>query len=369
MLYVTTESLRAGTAAHVHVNEIIAGLVRRGWEVELIQPDYGGTAGSPGVTARIGNVASISRRTLRLLEGAELVYLRSNPTLLGVASAAARRGRVVVQECNGPYAEIAVAHPWTRRILPLLSAMQRRQYRTADCVITVTRQLQEWLAREAGRDDVRLVTNAANTEMFRPDVEMERPVEGPYVVFFGALAAWHGVTTLLAAAAHPAWPAGVKLVVIGAGACSGEVEAAAARLPHVVHLGRQPYERMPALVAGALAGIVATELAGDSSTGLAPLKLFETLSAGLPVIATEYPTQADFVRDNACGLIVPPRDPAAMAAAVARLAGDAPAAAAMGARGRAAVVREHSWDHRAAEVDRILRELVAAKQAQSGRTA
>jgi glycosyltransferase involved in cell wall biosynthesis len=103
------------------------------------------------------------------------------------------------------------------------------------------------------------------------------------------------------------------------------------------------------------------DVSGRAATGLAPLKLFETLAAGLPVIVTEYPTQADFVRDNACGMVVTAGDAGALARAVAALAADPIAAREMGARGRRAVEREHSWDLRAAEVDKLLRGLVRSE--------
>lgn len=359
MLYVTAESLAEGAAAHVHVTEIIAGLARRGWRTSLIEPAYDKARGRPGLVRRLAAIVGVNWRAWRRLGEADAIYCRANPLLLPISVAARLRGVAVVHECNGPYADIAIAHAWTGPVLPLFVAMQRWQYRNASAVVSVTAKLVQWLEGERGRSDVALISNAANTDLFSPAVPAARPTDKPYVAFFGALAVWHGARMMLDAIADPAWPDGVDLVVIGAGADSPLVEAAAARDPRIHYLGRQPYAEVPRLIVGALAGLVTiVDVSGRAATGVAPLKLFETLAAGLPVIATDYPTQADFVTGNACGIVVQPGDGAALARAVAAIVADPEAARAMGARGRAAVVAEHSWDHRAAQVDRLLRGLV-----------
>jgi glycosyltransferase involved in cell wall biosynthesis len=366
MLYITAESLAEGAAAHVHVNEICAGLLRRGWKTRLLEPEYDKmghdrvgydrSAKKPGLLRRLTAILGVNYRAWRALGGVDAIYCRANPLLLPISFLARRRGIAVVHECNGPYADIAIAHPGVLPFLGLISAMQRWQYRKADGVVAVTDQLKSWIEGECGRADVALITNAANTSMFTPEVAPDRLTDRPFVVFFGALAVWHGARMMLEALAHPEWPAGVDLLIVGAGADSPIVAAAAAADPRIHYIGRQPYKRVPGLVVGALAGLVPiVDVSGRAKTGLAPLKLFETLAAGVPVIATDYPTQADFVRDNDCGLVVPPGDSAALARAIGKLARDPAAAKAMGARGRAAVERDHSWDHRAAEVDRLLR--------------
>ena len=52
------------------------------------------------------------------------------------------------------------------------------------------------------------------------------------------------------------------------------------------------------------------------------LVLIEAMAAGVPVVATDVPGVRDVVRDGVTGLLVPPGDPAALAAAVARLSAD-----------------------------------------------
>jgi len=86
-----------------------------------------------------------------------------------------------------------------------------------------------------------------------------------------------------------------------------------------------------------------------------PLKLFETLACGIPVIVSDLPGQADLVRAGRCGLVIPGNDPAALARAVAQLAAAPDEAREMGRRGAALVRAEHSWRARAIEIDKVLR--------------
>ncbi len=362
MLYVTAESLAEGAAAHVHVTEIQSGLIRRGWQTQLLAPTYDHQETRPGVFRRLSAIAAVNWRAWRQLGKVDAIYCRSNPLLFPIAWLARRRGIAVVHECNGPYADISIAHPNTRAFFRLFVAMQRWQYRQADAVVSVTANLKHWLEGERGRADVALISNAANTQMFTPETPPERITQNMFVVFFGALAVWHGARMMMDAIEHPEWPENVDLLIIGAGADSPVIEDAAARNSRIRYIGRQPYKRVPGLIVSALAGLVPiVDVSGRASTGLAPLKLFETLAAGLPVIVTDYPTQAEFVRDNNCGIVVPPDDAAALARAVAGLARDPAAARAMGKRGLDAVALAHSWDHRAGEVDILLRALVARK--------
>ena len=74
-----------------------------------------------------------------------------------------------------------------------------------------------------------------------------------------------------------------------------------------------------------------------------PVKMFEYMSAGLPVIASDFPLWREIIEKADCGLCVDPLDPAAIAAAIDRLVEDPALAQRMGDNGRRAVETEFNW--------------------------
>jgi glycosyltransferase involved in cell wall biosynthesis len=177
-------------------------------------------------------------------------------------------------------------------------------------------------------------------------------------VFFGALAKWQGIDTILEAVARPEWPADLHLVVAGDGAERERVERAAATNAKITYLGRVGYQQMPGVVANSVVALSPKNYDIGKKVGLSPLKVYETLACGVPIVVTDLPGQMEIVTEHHCGVVIPQRDPAALARAVARLHAEPVLRAAMGARGAQTVVREHSWDHRAELTQRILLEAI-----------
>lgn len=75
-----------------------------------------------------------------------------------------------------------------------------------------------------------------------------------------------------------------------------------------------------------------------------PNKLFEYMSAGLPVIASNFPAWQRLIGDIGCAILVNPRDSEEVAAAITWIVDHPAEARAMGARGRAAVVDRFNWE-------------------------
>jgi glycosyltransferase involved in cell wall biosynthesis len=109
------------------------------------------------------------------------------------------------------------------------------------------------------------------------------------------------------------------------------------------------------MIRGAVAALVPTVDPGEvTAYGVTPLKLFETLACGTPVVVSDYKGMAELVRGGRCGLVVPPGDADALAGAVAELAADPQRARALGEAGARLIAAEHSWDARAAETAAII---------------
>src|SRR5262249_3400525 len=82
-----------------------------------------------------------------------------------------------------------------------------------------------------------------------------------------------------------------------------------------------------------------------------PLKVYEYMAAGLPVVASDIGQLPDVIRHGINGLLVPPGDAGALARALRQLATAPKLRKQLGQAARAQVTREHTWDKVA---DRLL---------------
>lgn len=96
------------------------------------------------------------------------------------------------------------------------------------------------------------------------------------------------------------------------------------------------------LLSSSLAGIV-TFLPAPNHIDAQPNKMFEYMSAGIPVIASDFPRWREIIEGNNCGICVDPLDPTAIAAAIDTLAEDPERACQMGQNGRKAVLEKFNW--------------------------
>lgn len=76
-----------------------------------------------------------------------------------------------------------------------------------------------------------------------------------------------------------------------------------------------------------------------------PIKLFEYMSAGIPVIGSDFPLWRGFLEPTGCGLLVNPLDTHAIARAIELMLTQPEAAAEMGRRGRVAVEQQYNWEN------------------------
>lgn len=341
--YVSLQAVVDGQDTWAAVTEVIAGWEESGWTVDRYFPNYRGGA-ARGSFDRLAQIWSVQRRCIRQLGHYDVVYIRAHPLAWLVARAAARLGVPVVQESNGPYEDLFIAWPATRVARPLFESAQRWQYRAATAIVSVAVGLTAWLKREAGHDRVFTIGNGANVDVFSPDAPARLGLPERYAVFFGQFAAWQGIQTLLGAVRSPEWPQGVALVFVGDGAMRSEVEQAATELPEqVCWLGRLHYVEVAQVVAHAMASFVPLAAEGIDTLVHSPLKLYESMACGVPVVGSDVAGIAEVIAESRCGLVVAPGNAMALAGALTRLAENPALAAEMGARGRAAAVDRYSW--------------------------
>jgi glycosyltransferase involved in cell wall biosynthesis len=358
MAYLALEAPRAGQAAATHVTEIVTALESRGWRVSRHFASRTGVTGNASYPMRLFDYVDVQVRAMAAFPRTDVLFVRAHFMSAFAALLAPAFGVVVVHEVNGRLDDVVVTYPGMARWLVVLRFLQRVQFERASHIFCVTDGLADYVRALARHERVSVVPNAANTAVFTPDGPAHREVE-PYVIFVGSLAAWHGIDTLLASVADPAWPAATRLVMIGDGSDRAQVVACTDR--RVIWLGLKSYAEIPFFLRGAIAALVPiTNPANRSGDGVSPLKLYEAMACGVPVIATDLPFQADLVSRSNAGLLVPAGDAHAMAEAVATLRHDPERARQFGANAHACALAE-SWCVRAAAIDTVLDRLLARR--------
>lgn len=347
--------------ASVHIQEVVRELIRRGHDVTVhttragrdIPDDLAGLevietrieVDDPGARERAQQEVSARIAARIIAGGTDLVYERYSLFSTALAEVAEATGAAGILEVNAPLIEEQRNH----RVLVDEEAAGNalaRQVAAATATIAVSDPVRDWVRERTGSERVHTVPNGVSITRIVPRPE---DIGDPVVTFVGTLKPWHGVADLLAAAALAKRP--WKLRIIGDGPERAALEEQAAGLGIEVDFrGAVAPADMPGQLAGSAIGVAPyPDLGGEQQQYFSPLKVYEYLAAGLPVVASAVGQLPQILSE--LGTLVPPSDPAALAAAIDTLAADPVLRGKLGWRGRMQAEEKHSW---AGAVDRIL---------------
>jgi glycosyltransferase involved in cell wall biosynthesis len=206
-----------------------------------------------------------------------------------------------------------------------LRRLDRFALRRADVVVADTEQNARHLGElgQLPRSRLNVCFVGAEERLFRPGWERS---EDFHALFVGKLIPLHGLETILAAARLAPE---IRFRIVG----SGQLEALLRDSPpNVEWTDWVEYERLPQELhrAGCALGVFGTSA---KARRVIPNKAFQALACGTPLVTADTAAARELLRDGTDALLVPPGDPAALAAAVRRLAADADLARKLGAAG------------------------------------
>lgn len=298
----------------------------------------------------------------------DVVLVESPPLTLmptGVVLAKVWRARVLMNVADlWPDAVKELGALSNRPLYALAERLERWSYERAAIVTTVTYSLRERLITEKGvpSGKVVMLPNGVDTMLFtprEPDVRLARklglPESTPIILYAGTHGEAHGLAVALDAAQRLGDAA--HFVFIGSGSAKGRLVADARhrRLSNVRFLDPMQPEDL-AFVYGHAFAALSTLRQSALLEAARPAKIFTAMAAGVPIVYSGEGEGADVVRRVGAGIVTPPADGAALAAAIAQLIETPGRARAMGERGRAYVVAEYDWSFL---VRRWLTEVVA----------
>lgn len=235
----------------------------------------------------------------------------------------------------------------------------------SDKIIAVTLGIKANLesAYQIPGEKITVVPNGANTSLFKP-VEQDEcrknlglDPKTPYVCFVGNLAPWQGVEYLVKAAPSilSRYP-DCRFLIVGDGVMKNELLNLSRELEiedRFIFTGVVPYDRVPVYINASDVCAAPFIVARNAKIGLSPLKLYEYMACGKPVVASAISGVADALEASKGGLSVPPENPEALAEAISRLLEKQELREDMGSKGLSYVTENYSWYSVAKQVDRV----------------
>lgn len=152
------------------------------------------------------------------------------------------------------------------------------------------------------------------------DVLETPPAFAPYVLFAGRFVEKKGIAYLIEAMRRLAdEDRDLRLVLVGDGPQGSALRRQAARLPNVEFRGWIANRELRGWMGAALAVCVPSVQAKNGDAEGLPNVVLEAMAAGTPVVGSHHAGIGEAIEHDRSGLLVPPGDPAAIAAALRRL--------------------------------------------------
>lgn len=337
----------------------------RGYDVSLVVADGKGDAQESGVKivdvghlpGRFGRMLKTTRRVLSaaLRLDADLYHLH-DPELIPIGLKLKQVGKKVVFDSHEdvPDQILSKSYLWpsSRQLISrTFSLYERRACRQFDGIVTATPSIR----------DKFLTINPRTVDVNNFPVLGELDSAVPWqdkkaeICYVGNIGAIRGIRELVRANDFLHSPARLNLV---GGFAEPSVEAEVktysgwARVNELGMLGRSGVREV---MGRSVAGVV-TFHSVPNHVNAQPNKMFEYMSSGIPVIASNFPLWRDIIEGNDCGICVDPLDLKAIAAAIDRLVTNPDVARRMGQNGRNAIMSRYNW----ASEERKLHEFYSA---------
>jgi glycosyltransferase involved in cell wall biosynthesis len=323
----------------------------------------------PPVARRTGYVTfGIGRAMGRVRQ--DVIFTRD----LGLASILVRlprlvRGPVVYEAHTIAADEAAARHEMltgadaaTPAKLRRLAARDALVWRSADGYITITHGLKNEMERRFGpRTRVAVVPDGARIQHHEPsDVGHRTSDIAPFTIgYAGHLYPWKGVELIIEAVT--ALP-DTRALIIGGHEQEPDlarIKDLAAQLDcssRVTFTGFVAPADVSARLAGADVLVLPNPASAISSAFTSPLKLFEYMAAGRPIVASDLPSMREVLTHERNALLVAPGNPQALTAAIRRLKEDAALGARLAAQAREDV-GQFTWDRRAERLEALFDEV------------
>lgn len=331
--------------------KMCSSLARNAYRVSLVVADGEGDSSRNNIDildvgVSEGRLTRMLKTTRRIFKKAKLldcdIYHLHDPELIPVGLKLKRLGKKVIFDAHEDYPKQLLGKPYlnprTKIILSKAFALyERRVCGKFDAVITATPFIRDKF--------LQINPNTVDINNFPLLHELSNSGNWSYkqneVAYVGGISKIRGIQEMVQAMALTQ---GVRLNLAGKFSeptVEIEMKQYEAWLK-VNQLGLLSRQRIKEVLSKSIAGLV-TLLPAPNYLDALPVKMFEYMSAGLPVIASDFPLWREIVEENQCGLCVDPLHPKAIGEAIQYVTDHPGEAKQMGENGRKAVTEKYNW--------------------------
>jgi glycosyltransferase involved in cell wall biosynthesis len=326
----------------------------------------------PGELRRILYNKELAEELKRRFENDPPDFVYERASIFATAGIALARHFKVphILELNAPLAQEQSIYRATG-FGDLAAQAERWTLNHTDAVLVVSSELRKHvLSLGVSSEKIHILPNGVDPSHFKPgkpDPELRRKLKlngAPVLGFVGGLRPWHGVEILpelLARLKKSKRP--IQLIIAGDGQLRSGLERQFKQrelLDCVTFTGALPHEQLPAVIRQFDIAL-APYPNHTHDFYFSPLKLFEYMACGIPVVAANLGQISDVVSDGKTGLLYQPGELDGLANRCEKLLHDSRLRARMGAAAAKVIHREFTWDKNAARVAELARNLITAR--------
>ncbi len=383
ILYITLENLSLHKGSVVHIKEVVTGLRKLGHLVDLIACSRERSE----VADNFYNLQRFPRRKkqpylissillfiylFKILPRFNVIYARDYHTVIIAFIPRLFFKKELVFEINGLANEeqgLKGGSIFNRILSSLIRVAEKAATTLSDKIVSVTPQIAAYLKDQfdCSVGKIEVVSNGVNINIFHPirneailmhwKQKLGISSEEVIITFVGNLAPWQGVEYLIQVA-EVLIPEikNIKFLIIGSGALKKEFEAEVKRSGlshHFVFTGMVHYNQIPFYIN--IADICVT-LKKRLKSGYSPIKLYEYMACGKPVVASRV-KGLEFLELEGAGRLIEPGNVKALEEALQDLCANKEKRINMGLKGLKIARERFTWDSRVIGIEKILKEL------------